>query len=233
MQRPLLGLHPGCLSLHGTHCHCHSHSQAYHAYLSHSHPNLSVPSSTTSPAPFPPSCVIYELIQSFLVTYHFSISSRSFSFFFFWWCFNPKHAMTMIEKLIRVTVQKHFMPAEATVSDLKIPPSQFTARGDKCMLVCSAAWGSKGRVFFSASSPHVPSLEACECQFCSLCPQYKMWRQLVFFFCKVWNEKSTEYKLFLRYRMAVYSEIKLSQPPQKREQPAPADTPEWQLWILC
>lgn len=75
------------------------------AYLSLSHPNLSVPSHLT------PALFCHELIQSFLITYHFSISSSCFLFLSVS-CLHPK----LLEFRI---VQKHFMPAEATTSDLK------------------------------------------------------------------------------------------------------------------
>lgn len=94
-------------------CHCHSHSHASYLLIVRSHTRLSVPSSPTS------TLFSYEPIQSFLITYHCSISSLSF----------PPLSHLLTQKKPRWkwrrcsksfgTVQKHLVPQEATVNNLR------------------------------------------------------------------------------------------------------------------
>lgn len=92
--KPLLGLHPGCSSLHRTHC--HSHSCAYHAYLSLSSQSVCpVLHHYSNPQP------LLLFMNSFShFSLHITSPSLPHSFLSFFVCsFKPKQTMMMTEKL--------------------------------------------------------------------------------------------------------------------------------------
>lgn len=172
-----------------------------------------------------PPRVISELIQSFLVTHHLPSLPHSFLSVFlsallnqnkpWWWQRSQSWNVAALG---------------ASRGDRERPKMKFlrfAARGDRCTLVRSAAWCRTGRVFFLCQLVQVSVLLSAS----SVQDVKTGFLQSV-----KWKRTQSKTQVVLEVYDCFFSarscsEMKPSHTPKKREQRAPANTPEWQLWF--
>lgn len=126
--------------------HCRTHLHVGSVLIFHSH----IPICLSPPPNVPPSSVMNSFSR-----FSLPISSPS-SILPFW----SLAGSPVTERRWRV---RRWRNASWPRRRPQVPLSLFTARGDRCTLVCSAARGRKGWVYLTPPPPP----PACKCHFCS------------------------------------------------------------------